>query len=358
MITAPDKKTFPQTPDGTTDWEVVFEDPTTGLIPMLVKAQAPEALRQGTIVIIEKLYTRKSDVEEVAKFREQIDRITFTNESVDEQVRVLRVAVSALMRTIKDDRIQKAAAFVKLKKEEALAEKQGKKRKKRKIKSTERRAGQRSKSIDALDSTTRAILWIFGFLVAGAVMAGGVFFVLSMIPTDSHQARRPTVADYRAAQQPARVAPVPDASDSSDVESDEEIEPEEEAPPPLIVSFRVMSWPMTQLDRKHRRRTIKTLMMVHQGIDESEACALAPRLVETLNIDLQEAYENAGVPTSQALVTAANNSVRNINSNVGKKLVKAIVHVSQPPKSLNTRYAMRTCSKAADAAANFFAQPE
>lgn len=360
MISAPDKKSFPKTPDGTVDWETVFEDANDGLIPLLSHAQTPDALRQITIVIIEKLYTRKGDESEVEGFKKQLDRITFEGDNVEEQVRVLRSSVTDLLRTIKKDRISKAQAYIKLKKEEEAAAKQGKKRKKRRIKHADRRSDLRSKSVGAIDNTTKAVLWLFAIFMAGIVLAGGVYFVLELLPKQSRERPRPTIEDFRANQPQPQVSPEIEEEPEPEPEPEESVaEPEEEdveeAPPPrAIVALRIVMWPMNQTDRKHRRRAIKTLIQLNDDYSTADGCRLGPRLVDIVNNDLQRAYEHVGEPSEQALRVAAATSVKRINEYIGEPLVRTIVHVQNPPKSLNTHYSHKTCSTPTEVAQEYF----
>lgn len=103
------KAAWPKTPDGTTDWEVVFEDPTSGFIPLIVQAQSAEALKMSATVIIEKLFTRRNDTDQ----RElMIARLGELVKEHGADLDVTRTAVSDLMREIKDERIEKARVYV------------------------------------------------------------------------------------------------------------------------------------------------------------------------------------------------------------------------------------------------------
>jgi len=55
------KAAWPKTPDGTTDWEVVFEDPQTGFIQLIAQSPSAETLRLTTTVVIDKLFTRRGN---------------------------------------------------------------------------------------------------------------------------------------------------------------------------------------------------------------------------------------------------------------------------------------------------------
>ena len=52
------KPAFPQTPDGVTDWEKVFEDPDQGLVAAIRTAQTSDNLRACMMIVIRQLFTR------------------------------------------------------------------------------------------------------------------------------------------------------------------------------------------------------------------------------------------------------------------------------------------------------------
>ena len=66
---------WPKTPDGTTDWELVFESPTSGFVPLIAQARTSEASGQCTKLIIHKLFTRDAYGAMVEKFIADLDPI-------------------------------------------------------------------------------------------------------------------------------------------------------------------------------------------------------------------------------------------------------------------------------------------
>ncbi len=105
MTSAP-KADWPKTPSGAVDWEKAFEDPKTGLIPLILQARSPAALRECTIAVVTRLYIRKDDPSEVERFVSQL------KEMIPDQVppkQLSRVAdtMVGILRQIKADRIRK-----------------------------------------------------------------------------------------------------------------------------------------------------------------------------------------------------------------------------------------------------------
>jgi len=101
-------QSWPKTATGTVDWEFVFENPDTGLLALVGQAASPAALRECAIFIIAKLYARKDDPAEVERFTKEISALIPDNMAADDLGNISAVVV-ALLRRIKDYRIQKAA---------------------------------------------------------------------------------------------------------------------------------------------------------------------------------------------------------------------------------------------------------
>lgn len=114
------KDSWPKTEDGTIDWEVVFEHPSRGLIPLITHAHGPKALRDGAIAITTMLHRRKTDEDLIKRYRSEIE--TLIPEGGDAvQLPELAEATIAILRRIKEERVHKAAEFVRLQHEAADA---------------------------------------------------------------------------------------------------------------------------------------------------------------------------------------------------------------------------------------------
>ncbi|MBF0251910.1 MAG: hypothetical protein HQL35_14910, partial [Alphaproteobacteria bacterium] len=110
MADVSDKKSWPQTPDGTTDWEVVFENPDTGFLALVAQSQSVEALRMTATVVIETLFTRRGDEEVVVRLKDALERILAIGGEAD--IAMKRTGVTTLLRKIKTERIEKARVYV------------------------------------------------------------------------------------------------------------------------------------------------------------------------------------------------------------------------------------------------------
>lgn len=101
---------WPKNPSGTIDWETVFEDPETGLIPLIQQAHSPAALKKSAFVIIKNLYTRKDDPPKVEFFISQLNEMIPDDLPADSLSRV-GDAVIDVMRKVKEERIRKAVEY-------------------------------------------------------------------------------------------------------------------------------------------------------------------------------------------------------------------------------------------------------
>ncbi len=105
------KKTWPKTAAGTIDWEVVFEDPETGLIPLISGAKSAGALRDSALAVIKLLYTKKDDPPEIERFTAELQSL-IPDDTPEHFLPRLVEGVTAILRQIKDERIRKAEEYI------------------------------------------------------------------------------------------------------------------------------------------------------------------------------------------------------------------------------------------------------
>jgi len=103
------KATWPKTPDGTTDWEVVFEDPTMGFITLVSRAHSAEMVEKTAVVIIKKLFTRRNDLD---LCQQNIHRVGEIVKDHKDDLNHIHEEIAVLMRQIKNERIELARVFV------------------------------------------------------------------------------------------------------------------------------------------------------------------------------------------------------------------------------------------------------
>jgi len=99
---------WPKLPNGTVDWELVFEDPDTGLIRLIEAARQSKTLIDCTAMIIQTLFTRDSDEDVRSQYTKKLAIVATS--SVD-NVSGMATHTSAILRSIKNDRIKRAAEW-------------------------------------------------------------------------------------------------------------------------------------------------------------------------------------------------------------------------------------------------------
>jgi len=103
------KASWPKTADGTTDWEAVFEDPTIGFISLVSRTQSPAMAEKTATVIIQKLFTRRNDLDLCKQNIHRLGTIVATHK--DDLARI-HEDVAVLMREVKNERIELARVFI------------------------------------------------------------------------------------------------------------------------------------------------------------------------------------------------------------------------------------------------------
>ncbi len=92
---------------GTIDWEVMFENAETGLIPLISGAGSARALRDSALAVVKLLYTRKDDSPELERLTAELQGL-IPNDTPENALPRIVEGVTAILRQIKDDRIHKA----------------------------------------------------------------------------------------------------------------------------------------------------------------------------------------------------------------------------------------------------------
>ena len=161
------KASWPKTPGGTVDWEAVFEDPETGLLAQFQRVVTPQAMRDSAIATIKLLFARKGDEEEAERLIGELTEI-IPDDLTSERIELVRYAIIATFRQIKEFRQKKAAEF-----ELAKASK---------AKDAERRAAEQSrqsikKTLAEKRKRTRRMAAAAAILVLVGIGTGAYFYL-------------------------------------------------------------------------------------------------------------------------------------------------------------------------------------
>ena len=105
---------WPILENGTVDWVSVFNDPETGLIPMINRADTPDKLRACYHIAIQGLFSRESDKEVHDKYLYELDKY-FSVDQDDRHITGLRKQIGKLLQAIMRIRVERARTYALLK---------------------------------------------------------------------------------------------------------------------------------------------------------------------------------------------------------------------------------------------------
>ncbi len=337
------KTAFPQTPDGVTDWEQVFESPS-GLITLVGQARTAAAIRECVLVIISQLFTRKQDQLEVARLTHQLDSLVVRFGGSGD-IDGLSQAVIDQLRQIKITRIQKAQDY--------LANKQKKHRKNR-----------RTTTFGTLLSanTYRLINDPKIAIIAG----GGTFIVLIVILgiiiniyTDGKLTRALGFGGDGQPNPPIEQAESPEASkDPEDTEKPVDTEPDTEVPtlkkpeikdqapemPPAIVLGRVILPRISGTPKKNYGQVLPILVLANPQ-DLSSVCRIKPIVLDALNIQFGKFQDRKNSLTDTDLANVSIEVIKRLNARLGRK---AIVRMLLVRGADHRDRASKLCQQASD----------
>lgn len=273
------KPAWPQTPDGTTDWEVVFEDPQSGFIQLVAQSPSAETLRLTATVVIDKLFTRRGDEVEVERLKRELEVILNTPSDIT----VMQTGVSWLLRHIKETRVEKARVYVERKRAGAAID---------------RRSGWLWK-IDAL--LKPKVLLPLG-LVFVIFISGLVYALLQS--TLGGPARPAPEVEAPVAEAPIEKAPAttPEAAPEATPETSPEASPAEpqaaqptanapgvpsiETPPPppkpVRILLKTLRWPLASQSTRERPQYYAVMVYVANWDDKIEVCRRVANVMDRL----------------------------------------------------------------------------
>ncbi len=114
MVPIVKKSEWPSSSEGTTDWQALFEDQETGLLAVVSASKTPAQLKQQTDAVIRAIFTRERDLQVLGKLTVFLEKL-IPEDASQERLPVLKATVRQLLVKIKENRIERAAAFVKKK---------------------------------------------------------------------------------------------------------------------------------------------------------------------------------------------------------------------------------------------------
>lgn len=256
------KAAWPKTPDGTTDWEYVFEDQSSGFIPMISQAKSPEALKMVATVILQKLFTRKNDIDERTRLIALLEHTIAAGGDYN----AMLLKVGDLMREIKEERIEKARVYI-----------------------TRQRAGaaidRRSGLLWKIDNLLKpAVLIPVGGLFV-LLLAGLVYFMLqsTLGPID--------VAEAEAQAEQAAKDEAEEAAEEAAAKEGDEAPPE-----PLPILFKSVRWPSANPYSTERPQYYSVVLYVMEWDHKTTICRRLPTVMDRFYTSFSEIMPSNRAP--------------------------------------------------------------
>ncbi|MBT7148447.1 MAG: hypothetical protein HN893_16210 [Rhodospirillales bacterium] len=256
-MTEVEKPAWPKTPDGTIDWEVVFEDSESGVVTLLMAANSPASLHKCAEVVVRQLFTRKNDEQQVDNFLGELE-IIIAEMGEEGNFENTQASVISLLRRIKSGRIRRAEAYIKQKQ----------------LDSKGRREGESPGIFGFLFGTTLGRLITSGTVV---VFLGGTALIVMLTLGDNAE-QDPFVSGSAATSK--SVEP-----ESKAVEERASDEPEE-VDHRYYVVLEAVIWPFTVTGGRTRPTPLLPVVELSEETDWEIICAQSPKIRETINRSL------------------------------------------------------------------------
>lgn len=332
------KPAFPQTPDGVTDWEKVFEDPDQGLVSVIRTAQTSDNLRACVMIVIRQLFTRDNDELQVAQLTRQLDDLLAQLGGA-----VPTDAAIAMLRQIKAQRQELAQAY--------LADKKRKKRRKN------RRAAGSSGTKNAIYLLFKNPKYFIGLGLILTVLLIGV--IAALVIGGTHTAEDVERAEHTAGQDSA--APPKEDADGKDAPKAKPAPQDMPLPEfkaakreatmaPVAIVLRHVTLPRSLGKWKRGPTHVMPFIFVRDEGDVANLCRQLPHILSTLNVELSKAFQDIDVFDVQVLAGVARRVEAILNSRLEPPSVTGI-RLAIPMDSRD--YPPAKCALASDAFAKY-----
>lgn len=245
------KAAWPKTPDGTTDWQYVFEDPAAGFIPLIARAQSVDTLRMIATVILQKLFSRKNDVDELHLHLAHLGSIIEAGGSIES----MTAQINDLMRKVKNERIEKARVYVERKKAGAAID---------------RRSGLLWRISKLLEP--RVLIPLGGLFVLA--LSGLIYMVLQSTMGIGTSISDAVVELDKAIKQSAE-----DATEEASLPPPDADQPAPEAKPVLVL-FQSVRWPQVAQFTTDRPQYYSVVLSVKDWNQKVEICRRLPAVMD------------------------------------------------------------------------------
>lgn len=311
-------KGLPKKPDGTTDWDIVFDDPDVGLIALIGRVTSADALQQCGLLMIKRLFTRKNDELDVARFTNELNKtISFAGAVGD--LDEIKAEVIVMLQRIKAIRVAKARSYL----EEKAKNKDSNRR------SSGSTAENTYKFINNPKLTLFALIGVV--FMAALVIGSAYWYMVANAPVDLAAVRDKEAAERgREAQKAADELVSKRETEREELKEKKALEAKQKDQrimPPAIV------FPGVYVHQKAngKSRSPRPIMPIFVLTDKEmlpQLCSIRPKIIDIINISLNKNLAS-GVKKNAAHYAKVAESVRlQVNSSLGSNAALKVLLVS------------------------------
>lgn len=328
-----DSSARPRMADGTADWETIFEHPDSGLVPLVSRARSVDGLKACATLVINQLFTRKNDAAERERLNDMLVRIMARAEA-EGGFEIARDGVIELLRSIKQERLLKAATYVAKKQYGGRAIER-----RRKggafLGDVQHLLGGRGALIAAVVVLTLCVAGIVGYTLIAPGTGGGEDMA------DSEKISRQTApADGTAAdaasEAVAKTGATKPATPDDQAASSTKPEPEpappsppdvQKTPPPEFpktVYFKAMYWAVSKTKKQRTYTYYQPAITVVDKSGYLALCRQQPSVNDALYLAMSRAHPAIGKAGAAELARAGQLSMRRLEQKIGRGAISRI----------------------------------
>lgn len=261
---------MPVNPDGTTNWQVVFDDPERGILTAVGATRSTSQLRAVMVSVAPLLFKRKRDSKTRAAFLARVDAII--DVECGGEFEVAQARLSDILRAEKKHRIEKADIYSKNK---AAGQ------------ALERRRQSGSGFIAGLfDNPVRLAIGMVGALLLLTALGAVVVFLGSSPEPDA-------TAENTEAPLAAKSAAKPAEKQAPAVAPSKAAPTPQQTPPMLMLALKPLPF---RFGPANKQRIVTLVALIElpseDEADQERLCAVAPLVQEAVTFAVRNALES------------------------------------------------------------------
>lgn len=343
----------PKKPDGTTDWDVVFDDPDKGLIALINRVNTADGLRQCGQIMIKRLFTRKNDQLSVTRFTQELDDIISYAGAIGDLSEIKSEVVMMLQR-IKAIRVAKARIYLE---EKAFTNAENRRSSKEDMEIKEK--------VEKKSDFTPYIL--VGGIILITVIVAFIYWVTVFNPTNNETAQNEqteTPAELAARektnkkrQQDAAIQQEVDRKLAAIGKPRAEKKIDKKIMPPALVLPGIHVQPPGESTKNRKAYLVMPILVLADRQNMSDVCLERPKLVDIVNISLSKSITALSEGATINYGKIANSVRQQINQHMKQNFVIDVKLVSDG-KTRDMTSAGERCKFATDRYLDYIYPPK